>query len=47
MANNWTQQQYSDALDDITLQVRDKLEKGEIALNKNKRSNSSCNFVIE
>ncbi len=43
---NWTQDQYKQALDDITNKVRDKLNKGEIALNKNRRKNSSCKFSI-
>ena len=42
----WGRDKYREEIEKITNSVRDKLEKGEIALNKNKRSNSSCNFKI-
>ena len=42
----WKKGKYKQELERIANSVRDKLEKGEIALNKNKRSNSSCNFKI-
>ena len=41
---NWKESDYRNALGKLTDDIRGKLERGEIALNKNKRKNSSYNF---